>query len=137
MKHCGQLIEKILEERRIKKKDFAAGIGIMPQNVAKLLLDPNIDIKRLENVCEFLELNPLYFFDYRPNKDTPGAMNTDIKQNVGIGHAEVNVSDSKLINKLLESYDARIEGYEAQIKNLESTVSVLRSLLSGKIDTVG
>ena len=137
MKHCGQLIERILDDKQIKKKDLAKGIGVAPQRIAKLLLEPTIDCKLLEDICKYFEIAPTDFFDYNPNSDESIGMNTDIKQNVGIGHAEVNMSDSRLIDKLLATYDARIEGYEAQIRSLESTVSVLRSLLSGKIDTVG
>ena len=131
MKHCGQLIENILEERQIKKKDLAKGIGVPPQRIAKMLLERTLDSQLLEDICRYLKMDPAEFFDYRPGFDNYISINIDSN---GVSYSKVAALDLQLINRLLATYDSRIEVYKTQIRALENTVSVLRSLLSDKIN---
>ena len=137
MKHCGEFIKEMLVRKHLQQNDLGRAFNKSESWVTKLLKKSSIDSKLLEEICMYLQIDPMVFYDYRPLDQN--VVNPDIKQNVGIGHAEITVSDPRLIDKLLATYDARIEGYEAQIKSLESTVSVLRSLLAEKVkcDNVG
>ena len=129
MRNVGQIIKDILKERRLMQKDLANALDMSPQNLSSMLNKPIVDCLTLERVCEWLQLDPADFFDYRPCYAGSTRQNTDIAQSVVIGSAEVTLSEpyqishSSMLDKLLASYEARI-------KTLEETNSILRALLT-------
>lgn len=128
MKNCGELIEKTLNAKRVKRRDFCEFIGMTPQNLTKMLRKSSLDAELLENCCRYLGLDPASFFDFRPSSEG-GVSVGSIEQNVGVGDAQVNFRDG-MFEKLLAEKDARIE-------SLERTVGLLLSKLPGPAFVVG
>lgn len=124
MKHCGEIISKEIERKHLLRKDLAAHLGHVPQNMKNILSKSNFDCRTLEKCCEFLGLDPADFFDYRPGHTSTGVKVGDIDQQVGIGTASVNFSahERELLERLLDEKDARI-------RNLESSNRFLYGLL--------
>lgn len=125
MKNCGEIIEKALNQKRVKRKDFCEFLQMTPQNLSKILRKPSIDAELLENCCRYLELNPADFFDFRLGEQSGGTKIGSIDQRVLVGDASVNFRDAEqmLMDKLIAEKDARIQ-------TLQSTVDLLQNMLS-------
>ena len=53
----------LIEEQRKKEKDLTDFIGISPGTMSKWKYDgSNVYLKYIEEICEFLETTPNYFF---------------------------------------------------------------------------
>lgn len=70
MKHIGEELDKILKERKIKKKDFAAQLGMAPENLSKIFKKESIAAELLGQIAELLGISVSYFFDEKSDATT-------------------------------------------------------------------
>lgn len=124
MRNCGEIIEKEINRKKVLRKDISAFVGINPQNLTKVLRKDSLDASMLEKFCQYLDLDPADFFDYRPGYLGSSTHVGTIAQSGVIGSANVNFRDAEieLRNKLIEEKDARIS-------TLETTVTLLKNVI--------
>lgn len=130
MKNCGEIIEKALNAKRVKRRDFCEYLQMSPQNLSKILRKQSIDAELLENCCRYLQLNPADFFDFRLGESAGSSKIGSIDQKVFVGEASVNLHDAEqiLIDKLIAEKDARIT-------SLQSTVNLLSEIIRNQQST--
>ncbi len=140
MRNCGQILEKEIKRQHVLRKDISEFIGISPQNLSKLLRKANLETNILERACQFLNLDPADFFDYRPEYAASTRVG-DIDQHHFEGTASValGVPSPDLYERLLESKDTLLESKDKllaekdkRIELLEATVQMLKSQLTDK-----
>lgn len=124
MRNCGQILEKEILLKKVKRADLCEFIGIAPPNLSKLLKKESLDSSVLEKMCQYLNLDPADFFDYRPEYTRSGLNVGSISQDVKIGDAKVAIGSGEieLLRKLLEEKDQRI-------KSLERTIELLGDMM--------
>jgi DNA-binding Xre family transcriptional regulator len=68
MKNIGYQIGKILEKKKITKRDLAKKLNMTEVNVYKILNKQSIDVKLLYKICEVLNVNisEILLEDYKP-----------------------------------------------------------------------
>lgn len=125
MKHCGEILEREIQRKRVERKTISEYVGIYPQNLSKYLRKNSIDAEMLEKFCHFLNLDPAFFFDYRPEGSIPAVSVGEVNQSVGIGAAHVNISAMKeeMMQHLLEEKDKRIKLLEENNDMLKKELS--------------
>lgn len=126
MRDCGEILRQAIADKKVLKKDIAEFIGMHAQNLGPLLNKKSIDAATLEKLCMILELDPMDFFDYRPN--LPGAKTRigKIEQTLnGVAQVSVGEDSGNLLRQLIAEKDARIS-------NLENTVRILSDILANK-----
>lgn len=125
MRDCGAIIEKEISRKKVVRRNLSEFIGTSPQNLSKILRKDNMDAATLEKFCQYLDLDPADFFDFRPEYVKSGQTIRDIDQQVMVGMAAVNISASEvdLMERLLKEKDARIS-------NLEKTIDILLGKIS-------
>ncbi|MBD5355724.1 MAG: helix-turn-helix transcriptional regulator [Bacteroides sp.] len=118
MKKCGEVIDQILTKRRIRRNELCAYLNISPQYMTKLLKKDSLDAEMLERICQYLEIDPADFFDYRPNDNNKPMSISSVDQKVWASDTHVNmhgtssISSIELLNLLIKEKDARIAGLE-------------------------
>lgn len=107
MKHIGKELHRIIEEKRLLKKDVAAQAHMSYSNLATIKYKPSIDCQLLEDLCKVIGISPAYFFDDYQKNNHIGDVNT----NVGIGSATVNISQGEIemLRKMLEEKERTIQ----------------------------
>lgn len=120
MRDCGAILEKEILRKRVLKKDLSEFIGTSPQNLSKLLRKDSLDVATLERFCQYLDLDPADFFDFRPEYTKRNVGIVDVDQQTFLGSTAVNISNSEmeLMKRLLDEKDARIA-------SLERTINIL------------
>lgn len=63
MKHIGQELFNIIEQRRLVKKEIAERVGITPVYFSAIMRKGSIDAELLEKICNAIGVSPAYFFD--------------------------------------------------------------------------
>ncbi len=63
MKHVGQTIATILEEKKLTQKYVAEKIGHTAVSMNKILKKDSIDCALLERICNVLNVSPSLFFE--------------------------------------------------------------------------
>lgn len=116
MKNFGRTIYKIIEEKRLVKKEIAEKIGLSPAYFSQLMNKETFDPATLEKICFAIGVSPGYFFDdWTSEKYTIGEINN---QSV-TGDATVNVgSNLESIEQVLKDKERIIEEKERLIKIL-------------------
>lgn len=129
MKNFGRELYRIIEEKRLIKKDIAEKIGISPAYFSQLMNKESFDPQTLEKICLAIGVSPGYMFDdWTSEKYTIGEINNQAI----IGDATVNVGANKEgIEKLLSEKERIIEEKERLIQIL-----LRQSGMSGVIDTI-
>ena len=129
MKHFGRELYKIIEEKRLVKKDIAEKIGISPAYFSQLMNKESFDPQTLEKICFAIGISPGYMFDdWTSDKYTIGEINNQ----AFIGDATVNVGANKDgIEKLLLEKERIIEEKERLIQ-----VLLRQNGMDGIIDTI-
>ena len=124
MKDCGTVIEREIIRRRLKKNELAEFLGMSPQNFSKLLHKPSVDAALLEKICEYMNVDPMAFFDFRPNVQ---ALVGEVTQNNTLSTGAINLeaSGKQMYERLIEEKDARISALEKTILALEKTIEIL------------
>lgn len=92
MKHVGEEIHRIIEAKKLIKKDVAAQAHMTYANLASIKHKSSIDCQLLEDLCKVIGVNPAYFFDDNQKNNHIGDVNT----NIGIGSATVNISQGEV-----------------------------------------
>lgn len=125
MRDCGTIIESEINRKKVVRRDLSEFIGTSPQNLSKILRKDSMDATVLEKFCQYLNLDPADFFDFRPEYVRSGQSVRDIDQQVILGTAAVNISanEIELMERLLREKDARIAA-------LEKTVDILLGKMS-------
>lgn len=67
----GEKIKEIFEDRKIKLKDFAEGIGVARQNIYRIFEKDSIDTELLLKIGEVLEHNFFQYFGEHGHNLTP------------------------------------------------------------------
>ncbi|MBQ7941118.1 MAG: helix-turn-helix transcriptional regulator [Muribaculaceae bacterium] len=92
MKHIGQELFNIIEQKKLIKKEIAKQIGITPVYFSAIMRKDSIDAELLERICKAISVSPAYFFDdYTENKNVIG--------DVSISQGEVDLLKSMLEEK--------------------------------------
>ena len=63
MKHIGNELKRIIEEKKLVKRTIAMNCGISPSYFSQVLNDRLMNIELLEKVCREIDISPGYFFD--------------------------------------------------------------------------
>lgn len=103
MKHCGELISRELERKKVMRKDLALYLKVTPQYISKLLVKSSIDAEQLEQMCRYLSIDPADFFDYRPDVVTGDPADDSLS---------VARNEIRNLERLLAEKDARIATLE-------------------------
>lgn len=127
MKHFGNELYRIIEEKHLVKKDIAEKVGISPAQFSQLMNKESFDPRTLEKICLAIGISPGYMFDdWTSEKYTIGEINN---QSI-TGDATVNVgSGYHVMDSLLAEKERVIEEKERLIK-----VLLRQSGLSDSID---
>lgn len=126
MKHIGKEVDSIIRERKIKKKDFAASLGLSDVTFSKLLQKSSIDANLLETISKKLCIPVGYFFNEEVEVKTDighkisGSRNSVGGVNVGCSSGEVD--QLRLENTFLKR---ELSDKEQIIKEKERLISVL------------
>ncbi len=120
MKHCGEILSREISRKKVLRKNVAEYIGVTPQYMNRLLSKSSLDSDMLEKFCEYLDLDPADFFDFRGSGNESLLNVGDIDQHVVFGSAAVNfsVSERNLMERLLAEKDARINDLRRTIDSL-------------------
>lgn len=116
MKHFGSTLYKIIDDKRLKKKDIAEKAGLDPSHLSQLMNKEYFNPKLLERICFAIGISPGIMFD-----DWPDGKYTirEINNSTIIGDATVNVGDnSENLKELLKEKERIIEEKERFIKLL-------------------
>lgn len=125
MRNCGEILEREIQRKKVERKTISEFVGIYPQNLSKYLRKESLDAGLLEKFCQYLNLDPANFFDYRPDGALASVSVGGVSQNVGIGAAQVNISAMKeeMLLRLLEEKDKRIKLLEEHTELLKNELS--------------
>lgn len=63
MKHIGNELNRIIEERKLVKREIAESCGIHPSYFSYILKSNTMNPETLETICRHLDISPGYFFD--------------------------------------------------------------------------
>ncbi len=120
--NIGLLIEQRLNEKRINKAQFADKIGIVKQNVNRLLSRESIDTDKLVDICEALDYNFFECFQTITESDaTADNGGVAIAGNATAHHFTTNASaDTAALNE-------QIKLLKEIIKEKERLISILLS----------
>lgn len=107
MRHVGEEIYRIIEEKHLVKKDVANKIGMSYANLATIKNKSTIDCQLLENICKVIGVSPSYFFDDYQGNNKIGDVNT----NVGVGSATVNISqgEAEMLRQMIAEKERTIQ----------------------------
>lgn len=71
MKHIGNTVKRLVEEKGLKKAQFALDIGLAhAESLSRLFRSESVQCDMLERICRVLDVHPAYFFD---DSDAPMA----------------------------------------------------------------
>ena len=116
MKHIGNTLYRIIEEKGLVKRTIAINCGINPSYFSQLMAKPSMDAVLLEKICREINISPGYFFDdWTSEKLTIG----EITNQTVIGDASINIGENiKYLEEALAAKDKLIEEKERTIKLL-------------------
>ncbi|MBR6746489.1 MAG: helix-turn-helix transcriptional regulator [Muribaculaceae bacterium] len=108
MKHIGQELFSIIEQKRLVKKEVAERVGITPVYLSAIMRKESIDAELLERICKAIGVSPAIFFD-----DYKGIGNQigDVNATAVMGVASVNISQGEidLLKSMLEEKERTIK----------------------------
>lgn len=110
MKHIGNEIKRILDERRIVKKQFASDIGMTEMNLYKILRKESIDSGLLYRIACTLAVPVDVFFDEIPSGTT------------GIGHKVTGSRNNVAGNSSIHGDAVELEKARVQIAFLQKEI---------------
>ena len=62
MKHLGNEIKRLIDEKHLVKKDIADALGYTPTGLSAILRKDSIDCALLVKICEIIGVSPAVFF---------------------------------------------------------------------------
>lgn len=121
MKHIGNEIHRIMEEKGLVKRQVAIKLGMSASRLGQLRAHESIDSCLLERICKVIEVSPGYFFDDWPNDCyTFGeSQSVNASSNVVTAGNEVEA-----LRELLKEKDLRIAEKERVINLLMERAGV-------------
>lgn len=107
MKHIGEEIHKLIEQKHLVKKEIAEKCNMTYANLCYIKKKSTIDCQLLETICKAIDVSPSYFFDDYKENNKIGDVNT----NIGIGSATVNISQGEvqMLRQMLEEKERTIQ----------------------------
>ncbi len=63
MKHIGNELYRIIEEKQLVKRTIAMNCGISPSYFSQMLKERSMNAEMLEKICKEIDISPGYFFD--------------------------------------------------------------------------
>lgn len=108
MKHVGELTDRIVNEKRLKKVDFCKAIGISTGYYSVLIQKPSIQCDLLEKICQALDISPaIYFDDYNEPTNRIG----DVNNTAIMGNAQVTITQGEVerLRELLNEKERTIQ----------------------------
>lgn len=108
MKHVGEEINRLVEEKRIAKINFCKAINISPGYYSVMTQKPSIQCELLERICRVLGVSPATFFD-----DCPTATNQigDVNNTAIMGTANITITQGEVerLRELLNEKERTIQ----------------------------
>lgn len=124
MKHIGSELNKILIDRKIKKKDFASKLGMTDVNLSKIFKKDSIDAALLGKIAELLNIPVSHFFDGKSNVTNIG------HKVIGQGNQVGDILLANYENQL--SLERKLERTIVENEFLRQEVADKKSLLEEK-----
>lgn len=108
MKHIGETIKTIIEEKNLQKNLVANKVGITPTYLSAIMKKTTIDCALLCRICEAIGVHPRYFFE---DIASTSYNVSDVKAESIIGAATVNISqgEAAALQKLLDEKERTIQ----------------------------
>lgn len=119
MKHVGKELYNILRDRKIKKKDFAAQLGMSPENLSKIFKKESVDAERLGQIADLLNLPISHFFDGKSDATT------------NIGHKVIG-QGNQLGDILLADHEDQLASLERKLEKAQVENNFLRQEIADK-----
>ena len=110
--NIGLSIEQYLNAKNISKSEFGRRIGIMQQNVNRILSKSNIDTDKLIKISEALGYN--FFQEFISTDKDTDKTDGEIKNNV----AATSIEDQPLSDSDKKFYQEQIQFLTGQVKDL-------------------
>ncbi len=93
MKHIGNELFSIIEQKRLVKKAIAEQVGITPVYLSSIMKKDSIDAELLEKISKAVGVSPAYFFDdYEADSNHIG----DVNASAVMGVASVNITQGEV-----------------------------------------
>lgn len=124
MKSVGTELNKLLNERGIKKKDFASKLHMTDVNLSKILKKDSVDASLLEKIAKELNIPVSYFF-------TENQLNSDNCRTLKLASDKTELS-----NDSGESSN-RVQQLEEALKIKDQELQELRQRLKDKEQLIG
>lgn len=77
MKHLGNEIKRLIDEKHLVKKDIADALGYTPTGLSAILRKQSIDCALLVRICEIIGVSPAIFFQ---DGDSPSVTQPTAKE---------------------------------------------------------
>ncbi len=113
MKNIGDELKRLIEEKRLVKKDLAAELGITPTYLSAIMRKESIDCSLLDRICGLIGVSPSYFFD-----DEAGINVSNVHASTVIGNANaavtITANEVATLKELLKEKERTIQILLAQ-----------------------
>lgn len=113
MKNIGNELKRLIEEKRLVKKDLAAELGITPTYLSAIMRKESIDCSLLDRICGLIGVSPSYFFD-----DEAGINVSSVHASTVIGNANaavtITANEVAALKELLKEKERTIQILLAQ-----------------------
>ncbi|MDR1554199.1 MAG: helix-turn-helix transcriptional regulator [Prevotellaceae bacterium] len=116
-------INKLIFERKVKKKDFYTYLGISKQTLEDYLNEKtSMTVSTLKKVAEYFNVPVSYFFDDE-NKS---------QNNTGVGHIVSGFGSSAQGDITLSQFQQEVDMLKERIKDKEEIIILLKKQLKEK-----
>ncbi|MBQ7689842.1 MAG: helix-turn-helix transcriptional regulator [Muribaculaceae bacterium] len=113
MKNIGNELKRLIEEKRLVKKDLAAELGITPTYLSAIMRKESIDCSLLNRICTLIGVSPSHFFD-----DDASVSVSNVKATTVIGNANaavtITANEVSALRELLKEKERTIQILLAQ-----------------------
>ncbi len=115
MKNIGREADRIIREKRLKKKDVAAKVGITTVYLSQIFKKESIDAYLLEKLSKALNIPIAYWFDESNN----------INKSVAKGEGSAASIYGNATAVAISSRDQEIENLKLLLQEKERTIQIL------------
>jgi len=120
------IIENLLKEKRKSKRDLAKCLDIKENSINRTLKNPNISIRKLEKIAEFLEIEVNDLLSKKTSssiQDSPGEYRLYTDENSSQATTIANLSEILKINSRTIEMMAQTE--KENSKNIANLVNLI------------
>ncbi|MDR2058287.1 MAG: helix-turn-helix transcriptional regulator [Dysgonamonadaceae bacterium] len=131
------IIERLLKEKKKTKRELAKCLNIKENSINRTIKNPNISIRRLEKIAEFLEIKLSDILEMKNSSTMQEELAEykllkDITKNKLNGNP-INVDDlSELIKTQTRTIEMMAEIEKTNSKNIENLVNLIVNKYSDK-----